>query len=406
MQSRLRGTSKSQVLSIDQFFKFTAFKAVLDRQFQTTSIHFKTATAAIFAYSIHSPFNTMKRRSTTPGGSGNAVRIGATLALPAVLRSLGFNPAELFAEVGFDLALFDDPDNRLAYAQRNHLFAHCVDRTACDHLGLLVGQQAGLHSLGLVGLLVKYSPTVGAALRSLVRFMHLHVRGAVTNLELDGNAAMLSYEIYQPGAAATNQISDGAIAGLFNVMRTLCGHTWAPSELRFAHRPPADIAPFREFFQAPLEFNSTRNAVVFSSNWLNLVLQEKDQPLHDLLVKQIEALEVEFGDDLPGKVRSILRSALLTDYCSSDRIAALLSMHSRTLHRRLTEFDTTFQQLVDEGRFEIARQMLSNTSMVVGQIADSLGYADASAFTRAFRRWSGTTPAKWRENQTTERNRL
>ena len=81
-------------------------------------------------------------------------------------------------------------------------------------------------------------------------------------------------------------------------------------------------------------------------------------------------------------------------------------MHSRTLHRRLTEFDTTFQQLVDEGRFEIARQMLSNTSMVVGQIADSLGYADASAFTSAFRRWSGTTPAKWRENQTTERNRL
>lgn len=344
----------------------------------------------------------MKRRSHTPALSGNALRIGATQALPSVLQSLGFNPVELFDEVGFDLALFDDPDNRIAYAQRNDLFEHCVARTGCEHLGLLVGQHAGLHSLGLVGLLVKYSPNVGVALRYLVRFMHLHVRGAVTNLEIDGNAAILSYEIYQPGVGATDQISDGAIAGLFNIMRTLCGDTWTPSELRFAHRVPSHVEPFREFFKAPLNFNSAQNAVVFSSNWLSLDLQEKNQPMCHLLLRQIDAFEAEFGDDFPGKVRSILRTALLTNYFSSERIAALFSMHSRTLHRRLKEFDTSFQQLVDEGRFEIACQMLDNTSMVIDRIAESLGYADASSFTRAFRRWSGITPAKWREKPPTQ----
>jgi AraC-like DNA-binding protein len=71
-------------------------------------------------------------------------------------------------------------------------------------------------------------------------------------------------------------------------------------------------------------------------------------------------------------------------------------MHSRTLSRRLSAFSTNFQALVDEGRFEIARQMLEDSAMEVSQIAASLDYADASAFTRAFRRWSGTTPALWR----------
>jgi AraC-like DNA-binding protein len=71
-------------------------------------------------------------------------------------------------------------------------------------------------------------------------------------------------------------------------------------------------------------------------------------------------------------------------------------MHSRTLHRHLTESDTNFRALVDECRYEIARQMLGDTDHDVGQIAYMLGYADTSAFARAFRRWSGSTPTGWR----------
>jgi AraC-like DNA-binding protein len=81
------------------------------------------------------------------------------------------------------------------------------------------------------------------------------------------------------------------------------------------------------------------------------------------------------------------------------QVAALFSMHSRTLSRHLKEFCTSFQKLLDEGRFEIAKQMLEGSRMEVNQIAASLDYADASAFTRAFRRWSGTMPAQWRESR-------
>ncbi|EIC23866.1 AraC family transcriptional regulator [Thiorhodovibrio frisius] len=346
----------------------------------------------------------MTRRPTEPTHAETELRIGATMALPAVLRSLGANPEEVLAEAGFDLGLFDNPDNRISYAARSRLLAHCVDSTDCQHLGLLVGQQAGLHSLGLMGLLVKYSPDVGTALRSLVRFLHLHVRGAVVNLEVDGDLAILSYEIYEPGAVATDQIGDGAVAAMVNILRTLCGPAWKPSEVRFAHREPDGIRPFRSFFGAPLFFDTARNAVVFPARWLTQRLSGTDPDLLRLPQKQIEALEVRYGDDLPGQVRRVLRTSLLMDQARSNQVAKLFSIHSRTLSRRLNARGTSFQELLDEGRFEIARQMLENTRMAVHQIAETLDYADASAFTRAFRRWSGITPGQWRKNHKVARS--
>ena len=341
----------------------------------------------------------MTRSRAEPTHLESTVRIGTIMALPAALRSLGANPVELLAEAGFDFTLLDNPDNRISYVARNHLFAHCVARTGCQHLGLLVGQQTGLDSLGMAGLLAKYSPDVGTALRNLVRCLHLHVRGAVTSLETDGDTASLSYEIYQPGVQATTQIGDGALAIMYNIFRTLCGPDWKPAEVQFAHRKPDNIGPFRQFFRSPLRFDTERNAVVFAAEWLDLRLPEIDPELRRLLQQQIDVLEIRYGDDLPGQVRSVLRTALLTGHARSDQVAALFSIHSRTLSRRLKDFGTSFQELLDEGRFEIARQLLEDTRLEVSQIAVTLDYADASAFTRAFRRWSGTTPAQWRKNR-------
>ena len=186
-------------------------------------------------------------------------------------------------------------------------------------------------------------------------------------------------------------------------MRELCGPEWKPVEVRFAHRKPEDVGPYRRFFHAPLRFDAEQNALAFSADWLEHRMPSVDPGLRRLLQKQIEALEVRHGDDFAEQVRSVLRTALVTGQGKADQVAALFSMHSRTLNRRLNAAGSGFQQLMDEGRFEIARQMLEHSAMEVSQIASLLDYADASAFTRAFRRWSGTTPARWRGTRTPSR---
>jgi AraC-like DNA-binding protein len=339
------------------------------------------------------------RRSTTDA----TLQIGAIWAIPEVIRTLGADPAEVCAEAGIDIELFDDPGNLISFRAASRLFRVSAERTGCHHFGLLHGQKGGLSFLGFIGLLVKYSPNVESALRSLVRYLHLHIRGAVTTLEVSGRTATFAYKIYQPDAEATDQIGDAAVATMYNIMLELCGPKWNPLEVRLAHRKPDDIAPFRKFFQAPLRFDAEDNALVFFTESLRRPLPQAEPELRRLLATQIAALERQYTDQFAEQVRSILRTALLTDHGSADQIASLFSMHSRTLHRRLTAAGSSFRELVDESRFEIARQMLTDTDADVSHVAYVLNYADSSAFTRAFRRWSGATPTQWRVRQNRKR---
>jgi AraC-like DNA-binding protein len=337
-----------------------------------------------------------KRRSHADA----TVRISGLVALPEVLATLGADPATVLAEAGVDPTLFDDPENLIPLAQLGRLVRLCVARTGCRHFGLLVGQQGGLHSLGLAGLFARLSPDVATALRRLADCMHLHHGGTLTAVAADGDAATLSYDIDQRYEEAADQIGDGALATLFNMLRTLCGPGWRPIEIRFAHRAPDDVRPFRAFFAAELRFDAGQNAIVFPGAWLQHPLPADDAELQRLLARRIALLEARHGDEFPEQVRSVLRAALITGHAGADEVAALFSMHSRTMNRRLGAFGSSFRNLVDEGRFAMAREMLRGAALDVSAIAGALGYADASAFTRAFRRWSGTTPAAWRKHRT------
>lgn len=102
-----------------------------------------------------------------------------------------------------------------------------------------------------------------------------------------------------------------------------------------------------------------------------------------------------FGSLTEG-LRRVLRTELLRDSCSATTVARLFSMHRRTLHRHLRTEGLAFRQVANEVRYEIACELLENTDMTLSQVAAALQYSELSAFTRAFRRWSGQTPSGWR----------
>jgi len=329
--------------------------------------------------------------------SDTSVRIATLIALPVVLKKLGYEPAMVLSEMGFELSLFDNPENLISYAKRSQLIKLCVNKTGCLHFGHLIGRRTDTSSFGLVGLLMQQSTNVATALHSLVRFAHLHVRGAVIYLEEKNDQAFLGYSIIQPGTVAHEQIEDGAVTIAFNILRNLCGPECHPSNILFAHRKPVNTRPFRQFFKTPLSFDAERSGVLFPASCLQQPVMGANPEQHRLLQKQIDQLENSFRGDFAEQVRRVLHPALLTHQASADNIAALFSIHQRTMHRRLNTCNTSFQKLADESRFEIARQLLENSSIKLSQIAETLDYADASAFTRAFRRWSGMTPSVWRE---------
>jgi AraC-like DNA-binding protein len=327
-----------------------------------------------------------------------SLRVGGAAAFLTVLRDFGVDPTEVLTEVGIDPELFEDPDNLITFRARSRFIARCVARTGCPHFGLLGGQLMDLRSLGLVGLIAKNSTDVRAALQGLVNFLRLHSTGAAIGLTDDGNVAALTYDVVQSNSEATDQIGDAAVAMMYNIMRSLCGNGFRLSGAQFAHRRPKDVRPFSRFFRGPLTFDAENYSLLFPSGCLDQRLPEVDETLVRLLRRKSSELMARHGDEFPDTVRSVLRTMLLAGHHSADEVAALFSIRGRTLSRRLEAHGTNFRNVVDEARFEIARQMLENSSLDVGDIAAMLGYARTSPFSRAFRRWSGTTPAAWRAN--------
>jgi AraC-like DNA-binding protein len=210
--------------------------------------------------------------------------------------------------------------------------------------------------------------------------------------------ARIAYGIYAPGVAGSEQIGEGAIAITCNVVRSMCGADWAPTEVLLASRRPTDVRPYRRFFRAPVRFDAEQNALVFPDTVLDQRLPHANPELQQLLLEEVRRLDREWALDFSTKVRRVVRAGLIVGQCSADRTAALFAVQRRTLGRRLRAEGTSFEALLAEIRYETARQLLTDTTIPMRQIAEALGYAEVSVFTRAFKRWSGATPSAWRSS--------
>ena len=157
-------------------------------------------------------------------------------------------------------------------------------------------------------------------------------------------------DVFTMAGNGSGYIGDGAVAIMVNIMRELCGPEWTPSQVMFAHRKPDNVEPFRRFFRSPLRFDAEQNAIVFLADWLSLRLPDVSPELRRLLKDQISLIEARHRNDFPEQVRIVLRTALLTDRTSAEDIAAVFSIQSRTLNRRLSEFGLSFRDLVEQQR--------------------------------------------------------
>lgn len=335
------------------------------------------------------------------GGLGTTSRLGPAAQIPQVIRELGFAPSVVLADTGFDEAYFADPDMPIPYVTGSRLLAHCAAVTGCEHLALLLGERAGPGTLGLAGLLLMSADSVGSALEDLVRHFELHDRGGRPTLEKHDGASLIGFVIVEPAVDAPEQLYDLAMAMACKIMRGLCGPTWNPTEVLLPRRRPADATPWRKFFRAPVHFGATRCAMAFPAHWLAHPVPVANALLHQHLEKQaVELRNQQPAFGLAGEVRRLIHGTITHERCGSARVSQLLGMNTRTLNRRLLAAGTTFKTVRDEVLYDMARQLLRTTSLDLTEVANLLGYGEASSFIHAFSRWSGATPQQWRRGIT------
>jgi len=324
------------------------------------------------------------------------VRMAPTMAVPSLLREFDADPGPLLAEFGLTPSGFDDPEFLLDYEGRSRLLARCAEAASCPHFGLLVGQRAGLSSFGPVGFLMQSAPDLRAALAVLPGNFRLHNPNAQIELvEADGYARF-SHTVLGQDCPGQEQVADMSAAIMVNALRHLCGHGGHPVEIRLPRARPRDIAPYRRFFQAPLRFDTIDTGLLIPVSWLDRPLPAADPLLHHMMRQRIDALASQAVEDVSRRLQRLLPSLLAARRADVGTAAQSLGLGVRTLNRRLADEGTSYALLRDEARYSMGRQLLRDTAMPVSEIADHLGYAYASAFTAAFRRWSGTCPLEWR----------
>jgi len=326
-------------------------------------------------------------------------RVGALYLLPGLLRELSLDPGSVLAGSGLPSSALDSPDHRIPYAAVGRLLSESARRTGRAEMGLLAGRLWTLDHMGLVGQLMRHSPTLGDALRSLAIYHRLNSEGGAVFLLEHGSAIALGYAVHQPMVDGVEHIYDTVLACGCNFIRELLGARWNPLDVVFARAQPLDPQPYRDFFRARLRFDSPRTALHLTRRMLEQPVPGADPEIRRALEAKIEAAT---AGDLIVRLHRALRLLLLNGDSAGDDVAQQLSLHRRTLNRRLKAQGTTFQKVLDGVRWEISRQLLGTTNISLDDVVAATGYADTSTFVRAFHRWSGTTPAKWREGQRSE----
>jgi AraC-like DNA-binding protein len=320
-------------------------------------------------------------------------RVGGLTGVPALMRALDVDAPAVLAGAGLAPDGLDQADNRIPFDAFGRVLQSAADKADYAHFGLTAGRMWHLEDLGALSEVVRHSSSVGEALQSLALYQHFNGEGGLTFTARHGPLVEVGYAIYYPGVVGPDQIYDFALASLFNYLRELCGQSWLPVQVLIPHAPPADPVHYRSFFKVVPQFDTEICALRFPAHWLDRPIDGADPVRRRKALAIVEAMAKPFQLQ---QVYRALRSVLLTGRSSGNDVACALSMHRRTLNRRLQECGTTFQALLDEVRCEVARQLLCYSNVALDDVAASLGYAGVSPFMRSFRRWTGVTPGRMR----------
>lgn len=293
-----------------------------------------------------------------------------------------------------------DPDNRVPADKTFRLWRRINNQLDDPDLGLEVGSTLEIRSAGVVGYAMLHSDTLLGALRRIVRFAKLLNQRAELALDDWGDRWRLQ-ALHQPLIPGFRQPVDEGIAGVIAVLREIAQRDLVPAAVYFSYPRPEDTSTHRRIFGTALHFGTPATAIEIWDRDVRTSVPSADPGLTRYL-DQLAEIGLE---SLPSpktyaeRVRQAVWPHLSEGLPTLKEIASELALSSRSLQRRLREEETSFADVVDGLRHDKACLMLKDPNLAVYEVGYLLGYSDPSTFHRAFRRWQGTSPSRFRSAQ-------
>jgi AraC-like DNA-binding protein len=331
------------------------------------------------------------------------ISLAAATGLAEAITAAGGHPDQILGGLGLDRQALCDRHGFIASTDFARILEEAARTTGDDCFGLHFGERFHPKDLGALTYVVLNSPTMAVGVENLARYLRIHNEAARVSFVTGTTWAYLRHQLISVPLESRRQHVEYSMAVGLRTIRLMAGSDWVPVEVQFEHpAPPRTSEQFR-VFGAPVSFDAATNAFVVEHELPQRHVPAADPRLYPILKEYLDdALdEMPPVDDLVGSVRSAIAECIKHGDPKLTQVATMLAVGPRTLQRRLKEQGTDFNALVDETRRRLCVRYLRHRSQTLTETAYLLGYSEVSAFNRAFKRWTGSTPTDYRRGLTT-----
>lgn len=310
----------------------------------------------------------------------------------------GASPPELLAAAGIDPAALADPDGRLPRALEARLWQEAARLTGDELFGLHLAERVPPDRFGALGFAARSSATLGDAYERLARFVRIVVHGPTLTVEIERSAARVRHTPPRTPPPPSRHSIEFLMATLV-IMGRRNDPAFVPRAVHLRHAAPARLDEHRRVLGPAVRFDAAHDELVVDPARLAHPQLHAEPALARILdqhlASQLSALPADDAGLLE-RTRSALFAELDRGEPTLEAIAARLRMSPRSLQRRLQQEGSSLSAVLDRLRADLALRFLGEAGPSIGEVAFRLGFSDATTFHRAFRRWTGQTPAEFR----------
>ena len=322
----------------------------------------------------------------------------ATTGAAELFNSNGGDSEKIFFEAGIKERDCNNPISEVNLFQYCNLFELAAKQTKNSNIGLHFGQGFKPEQLGMIGYAAISSPTLASGLKSMTNYFPAHQGRTSFSLFQDDGIMWLQYHILDPRIQSRRQDAELSLGMFCNIFKAAHGREWVPLEIRFEHTEPEDTSEHEKLFNSKVLFGRRTNAIAFKKSDLDIRMPGHDPYLFSMVRAFLEGRCAEQSNriDLATIVRNEVTMQLGTNIPSLNEIASILGMTDKNFKKKLRANGLSFPDILRAARHELALHYMDDPEMPLTEIALNLGYSELSAFSRAFRNWTGMSPQKFR----------
>jgi AraC-like DNA-binding protein len=319
-------------------------------------------------------------------------------AVVSMLEGAGIEARSLLEEHGLPPELLEDPDARIPAETAFRLVERMPELLGDELFCLRAARFVPDGALDVFDFAIRASATMGEALERCVRYYAL--LDDRTELRLERRAAVARVVGKNRSMPPAPRPATELLFGMLLARgEQLTGKPCPLLEVRFLQTPPRDPPAYQEFFGVPVQFSQDRDELVFQAEWLDEPCSAYDPALAQFFDRYARAYLARLAGpaSFVDSVRQAITEGLRAGEPTLASTARALATSERTLQRRLREASSSYAELVDGVRRELALDFLRDPALPIAEVGYLLGFSDTSAFYRAFKRWTGSTPADHRK---------